>query len=309
MDGSTTASTSVTVTAVPPEVMVGAITPEASEYIGSGSAGWSNRSYYYGAFAITCGGGSAGDVTVDFSLLDSTATYGVDYTLSCSSATISVASDGLSGTIVMPGDGPTTATIYVIPNDVGQVGGSQAVVMTITSGTGYTAMTGWTATVTINDDDLPSLAAVGLGEPPNRRLHTGRRRDEHHLSGPRKRPCGRLHPRRDFYPRGVGQLDGLCFGYYERDLDILYSGRHGVRRLAGDSRRPVLRLLGSRAGLLSNALRLRHQLRGDNGRNGNDYVGGGVGRRRFHTVQRQCRLQAAANPQQQGEHHRHYTNY
>jgi PKD repeat protein len=57
MDGSTTASTSVTVTAVPAEVMLGATTPVASEYLGSDAA-----------FAITCGGGSAGDVTVNFSI-------------------------------------------------------------------------------------------------------------------------------------------------------------------------------------------------------------------------------------------------
>ena len=68
MDGTTTAETSVTVTPVPAEVMVGAITPEASEYLGLSYAASD------GAFAVTCGGGSAGNVSVNFTL--SGATYG-----------------------------------------------------------------------------------------------------------------------------------------------------------------------------------------------------------------------------------------
>ena len=59
MDGSTTASTSVTVTAVPAEVMLGATTPVASEFVGNSIEA---------AFGITCGGGSAGNVTIDFSI-------------------------------------------------------------------------------------------------------------------------------------------------------------------------------------------------------------------------------------------------
>ena len=82
MDGSTTASTSVTVTAVPAEVMIGATQPMASEYLGSDAA-----------FAITCGGGSAGNVTVSFSITTDLV-YGTDYTLTCSGAVMAIASGG-----------------------------------------------------------------------------------------------------------------------------------------------------------------------------------------------------------------------
>ena len=54
----------------------------------------------------------------------------------------------------MPGDGPTTATIYVEPYNLGIIGGSETLTMTIGSGTTYDAMSGWSAAhVTINDDD------------------------------------------------------------------------------------------------------------------------------------------------------------
>ena len=131
MDGTTTAETSVRVTPVPAEVMVGAITPEASEYLGL------SYTASDGAFAVTCGGGSAGNVTVNFTL--SGATYGVDndYTITSSA---DVTFDGQSGTtsnwtITMPGDGPTTATIYVEPYDLGIIGGSETLTMTLGSGT------------------------------------------------------------------------------------------------------------------------------------------------------------------------------
>ena len=158
VDGTTTADKSVTVTPVPAEVMVGATTPEASEYLGLSYAASD------GAFAVTCGGGSAGNVSVNFTL--SGATYGTDYTLSGSGYTI-VSQSGpvLTGTISMPGDGPTTATIYVEPYNLDIVGGSETLTMTINSGTNYNAMTGWSAAhVTINDDD-PDLNNPPTGDP------------------------------------------------------------------------------------------------------------------------------------------------
>ncbi len=143
--------------------MIGATTPEASEYIGSGSSG-APSGPYLGAFAVTCGGGSAGDVTIDFSLGGS-ATPGVDYTLS-SSATITYDYVAKTGTITIPGDGPETATIYVVPNDIFQVGGSKLVSMTLASGTGYNIVGGWsTANVTINEDDLPPTPWSGDTTP------------------------------------------------------------------------------------------------------------------------------------------------
>ena len=60
MDGHDQRDTSVTVTPVPAEVMIGAIMPAASV----------NRpnNRLECTFAVTCGGGSAGNVTVNFSL-------------------------------------------------------------------------------------------------------------------------------------------------------------------------------------------------------------------------------------------------
>ena len=71
MDGSTTATTSVTVTAVPAEVMLGATTPVASEFVGNSIEA---------AFGITCGGGSAGNVTIYFSI-DTDLVYGTTRTI------------------------------------------------------------------------------------------------------------------------------------------------------------------------------------------------------------------------------------
>ena len=58
----------------------------------------------------------------------------------------------------MPGGGPTTATIYVIPNDLGIVGGDgKTITMTLTSSTAYNVVSGWSgAMVMINDDDPPT---------------------------------------------------------------------------------------------------------------------------------------------------------
>ena len=73
---------------------------------------------------MTCGGGSAGNVSVNFTL--SGATYGTDYTLSGSGYTITgQTGTTTTGTIIMPGDGPTTATIYVEPCNLGIIGGSE----------------------------------------------------------------------------------------------------------------------------------------------------------------------------------------
>ena len=68
---------------------------------------------------------------------------------------MTIASDGLSGTIVMAGDVPSTATIYVVPNYPypAASGPSETVTLTLESGTGYTVMSGWTtATATVYYD-------------------------------------------------------------------------------------------------------------------------------------------------------------
>ena len=55
---------------------------------------------------------------------------------------MTIASDGPSGTIVMAGDVPSTATIYVVPNYPFRRDG-QTRTLTLESGTGYTVMSGW----------------------------------------------------------------------------------------------------------------------------------------------------------------------
>ena len=70
---------------------------------------------------------------------------------------MTIASDGLSGTIVMAGDVPSTATIYVVPNYPypAASGPSETVTLTLESGTGYTVMSGWTTATATVDDDYP----------------------------------------------------------------------------------------------------------------------------------------------------------
>ena len=211
MDGSTTASTSVMVTAVPPEVMIGATQPMASEHFGTSVPPAEN--VYDGAFSVTCGGGSAGNVTVSFSL--SGAVYGAapyDYTLSCSEAVITVASDGLSGTIVMPGDGPTTATIYVIPNDLGIVGGDgKTITMTLTSSTAYNVVSGWSgAMVMINDDDPPTSSPPwDWADPQITAFTPAGAATSTTLAAPENAPVGDFIPIEIWIPRGDGKLVGV----------------------------------------------------------------------------------------------------
>ena len=176
----------------------------ASEYFGTSEPPAENP--YDGAFSVTCGGGSAGNVTVSFSL--SGAVYGAapyDYTLSCSEAVITVASDGLSGTIVMPGDGPTTATIYVIPNDLGIVGGDgKTITMTLTSSTAYNVVSGWSgAMVMINDDDPPTSSPPwDWADPQITAFTPAGAATSTTLAAPESAPVGDFIPVEIFIPAG-----------------------------------------------------------------------------------------------------------
>jgi hypothetical protein len=149
-DGTLTGTAPTTVENAPAEVMIGATTPAASEYYNSGAV-----------FSVTCGGGTASDVTVNVAIGGSAVYgYGNDYTIT-SSADISVAYDGLSGTITMPGDGPTTATIWVTPNYPGVLADSKTVTLTLGSGTDYNVVSAdSTATATIYYDDASSSSAT-----------------------------------------------------------------------------------------------------------------------------------------------------
>ena len=158
MDGSTTASTSVIVTAVPPDVMIGATQPMASEYFGTSEPPAENP--YDGAFSVTCGGGSAGNVTVSFSL--SGAVYGAapyDYTLSCSEAVITASpptelSPGRSSCPATAPPRPLSTRHPERPRALSAASGkSDTVTMTLTSSTAYNVVSGWTtATATVYYD-------------------------------------------------------------------------------------------------------------------------------------------------------------
>ena len=131
MDGTASDDPSVTVTPAPAEVMIGAILPAACQSENSECI-----------FAVTCGGGSAGSVTVNFSLGGS-AVYGTaqDYVLSGSGVTVT----GSGGTITLAGGAASTVYIYVNPHYPNVRGPSKTVSLTLSSGTGYTVVSGWSA--------------------------------------------------------------------------------------------------------------------------------------------------------------------
>jgi hypothetical protein len=93
-------------------------------------------------FTVSRTGSTAAALTVSYSV-GGTASNGADYA-------------PLSGTVVIPA-GSATAPIVVTPVDDASVEGSETVVVTLTAGTGYTLGTPKTATVTIADNDKPSV--------------------------------------------------------------------------------------------------------------------------------------------------------
>ena len=125
---------SMTASATPfvaPVVTIAATDSSASE-AGSGP----------GVFTVSRTGSTTGALTVNYSV-GGTATSGADYA-------------ALSGTVVIP-VGSATAPIVVTPVDDASVEGSETVVVTLTSGTGYTLGAPKTATVTIADNDKPTV--------------------------------------------------------------------------------------------------------------------------------------------------------
>lgn len=91
-----------------------------------------------GTFTVTLSSASSGTTTVNFTV-SGTATSGSDYTS--------------IGTSVNVTDGNTTATITVTPIDDSDVESSETVIVTLASGTGYTAGSPDEATVNITSDD------------------------------------------------------------------------------------------------------------------------------------------------------------
>ncbi len=90
---------------------------------------------------------NTGDLTVNYIVSgSSTATSGSDY-------------EALSGSVVIP-DGQTTATITLTPIDDAVSEGTETVVLTLASGTGYEIGPQNTATVSIVDDEVVEVSIV-----------------------------------------------------------------------------------------------------------------------------------------------------
>jgi len=125
---------SMTVTATPyvtPVMTIAATDPSASE------AGPDP-----GVFTVSRTGSTTAALTVNYSV-GGTATNGTDYT-------------ALSGTVFIAA-GATSAPIVVTPVDDALIEGAQTVIVTLTAGSGYTLGTPKTATVTIADNDKPTV--------------------------------------------------------------------------------------------------------------------------------------------------------
>ena len=137
-DETATATTAVSVNPVPVDVLIAAGEPAASE---------SQQSP--GEFTLTRDGDTSAALTVSYTIDSaSTAVAGTDYT-------------ALSGTATFAADS-ATATIPVAPLDAGKVGGS--VTVTVDLSTANPAIVpdpdASSATVTIFDDDLPTVSVV-----------------------------------------------------------------------------------------------------------------------------------------------------
>jgi len=118
-----------------PTVMIQATTPTASE------AGATT-----GAFAVSRTGPTTSSLTVNYTV-GGTATNGTDYS-------------SLSGSVMIPAGFPS-ATITITPVDDALVEGSETVILTLASGTGYTIGNPNSATVTITDNDSNGPLAAG----------------------------------------------------------------------------------------------------------------------------------------------------
>ena len=120
-----------------PDISISADLPTASEAPGSGQT--------KGDFTLQRDGDTSGSLTVNYTVSEySTATSGYDYQPLSGSATFAAGSD--------------TTTIQVNPLDVGTVGGSVDVVVSLSSGGNYTVdPDNPSATVTIYDNDLPTV--------------------------------------------------------------------------------------------------------------------------------------------------------
>jgi hypothetical protein len=95
-----------------------------------------------GVFTITRTGSTASAVTVNF-IISGTASNGTDYTALGSSVTIPV--------------GAASSTVAVSPVDDSVFEGSETVILTLSAGTGYSVGSPSSATVTIADNDLPTV--------------------------------------------------------------------------------------------------------------------------------------------------------
>jgi len=102
-----------------------------------------------GVFTVSRTGSTTAGLTVNYST-GGTATSGSDYT-------------ALSGSVFIPA-GSASAPIVVTPIDDAVFEGNETVVVTLTSGTGYTLGTPRTATVTIADNDKPTVT-IGAPDP------------------------------------------------------------------------------------------------------------------------------------------------
>ena len=92
-----------------------------------------------GQFAVSRTSSTTAALTVNYSV-GGAATNGADYT-------------ALSGTVTIPA-GSSSAAITVAPIDDSLVEGNETVVITLSSGSGYTVGTPTNATVTIADNDV-----------------------------------------------------------------------------------------------------------------------------------------------------------
>ncbi len=142
LDGSTTATTSVTVSPVPDEVMIGSLVPVAWE------SGGKN-----GEFQVTRVGPTTDSLTVSYSV--SGTANGTDYTIKDGTGAV------LSGGVTIPA-GQSSAMILVVSNDQGLTSGSPTVNVTLASGSGYSVANVFSgAQVAISDND------PGSGGPPS----------------------------------------------------------------------------------------------------------------------------------------------
>ena len=118
----------------PPTVTIQATTPTASELAASA-----------GVFTVSRNGPTTDPLTVLYSV-SGTAVSGTGF-------------QPVSGSVTIPA-GQSTAAIDITPINIGQIGGSATVIVGLASGTGYEVGTPASDTVTILENDLPSVTLV-----------------------------------------------------------------------------------------------------------------------------------------------------